>query len=349
MRSTEIFLLTSTLVACASQPAVVSRPLPSGVKDVDVDVLEDKHLEVLASSEASDTAYRVGAGDSLLIAVFQHPELSISSYAGFGASAGSGRSGGVAVDTDGTIQFPMLGNIKVAGMTTNEIRAYIQEELKKFLIDPQVTVQVQFYGSLRYYLLGEFRTPGLVYADRPMNLLEATTLAGGINEKAGLRGAYVLREGKKLPVNVQRLVRYGDVRQNVRLHPNDVVYVPDSSAEVVYVFAEDAVAVPMVQGQLNVVQALAGAGLKLINRLDVDLDDLRIIRLEADRGTYFVVDGEAMLHGEAVPFALEPGDIVYVPETGIASWAQLMSRILPTLQALNALVQPYAFIRAVTQ
>ncbi|MBI2374206.1 MAG: polysaccharide biosynthesis/export family protein [Deltaproteobacteria bacterium] len=341
--------LISILAACASQP-VVSRPLGTGVKSVEVDVLEDKFLpDASLPAESTDEAYRVGPGDSLLIAVFKHPDLSISSYAGAGAGAGAGKAGGVLVDNDGTIQFPMIGKISVKGKTTDEVREYLQAELKKYLLDPQVTVQIFFAGSHRYFMLGEFRHPGTVFGERPLRLLEAVAEAGGIVADAGLRGAYILRGPTKLPINLHRLLRFGDARHNIRLAPNDVVYVPDAKEETVYVFGEASKRVQMVHGRLNVLEALAMSGMALGSRISVDLDDVRVIRLEADRGTYFTVDAEAMIDGEAIPFQLEPGDIVYVPTTAITSWNQVLGEILPSLNSISALVQPYAFIRAVTR
>ncbi len=126
---------------------------------------------------------------------------------------------GLYVDNDGTIQFPLIGSVRVAGKTSEELHLFLEQELARYVKEPKVTVQVLFNGSIRYYLLGQFVAPGLKYADRPMRLLEALALGDSIIlDKASLRGAYVSRDGKRLPVNFRRLLRDGDMRQNIRLH-----------------------------------------------------------------------------------------------------------------------------------
>ena len=107
---------------------------------------------------------------------------------------------------------------------------YLEEQLARFVKDPRVTVQVLFNGSIRYYLLGQFVTPGLKYADRAMRLLEGLSLGGSIVlDHASLGSAYVMREGRRLPVNFRRLLRDGDMRQNIWLRGGDTIVVPDNA------------------------------------------------------------------------------------------------------------------------
>ena len=152
----------------------------------------------------------------------------------------------------------------VAGKTSEELHLFLEQELAHYVKEPKVTVQVLFNGSIRYYLLGQFVAPGLKYADRPMRLLEALALGDSIVlEKASLRGAYVSRDGKRLPVNFRRLLRDGDMRQNIRLHGGDMIFVPDNLSEQAFVFAGAAGsnarggAVPFINGHLDILQALA--------------------------------------------------------------------------------------------
>ncbi len=350
-----LVLALLALTACSGGlKAGTVKTLPSAVRSHQQDALEQTLLTSALDSK-DGIAYRIGPGDSLLIAVFRHPELSISSYAGMGAASAGGRGAGVVVDNDGTIQFPMLGVVKAEGKTSGELRDELQQRLAKFVKEPEVTIQVLFNGSLRYYLLGEFAQPGLKLADRPMRLLEALALGGSINlPRANLRNAYVARAGRKLPINFFRLLREGDLRQNIRLNSGDTIFVPDNTNDQAFVFAGAATgarggAVPFVNGRLDLLQALAISGVGFRERAQGRLDQVRVIRSEGDRGQLFVVDADRILRGEAAPFGLEPGDIVFVPESGVTSWNQAIEQILPSLQAISGVLNPFVQIKFLSQ
>src|SRR5665647_1791709 len=166
--------------ACAARdthPVVATKVLPSPVVSRNDEVL-DPHLLEAVVGEEDGQPYRVGPGDTLLVAVYNHPELAIGTYAGtMGAAASpTGRTSGLYVDNDGSLQFPLIGTVRVAGKTMEELRRFLEQELARYVKEPKVTIQVIFNGSIRYYLLGQFVAPGLKFADRPMRLLEALTL-----------------------------------------------------------------------------------------------------------------------------------------------------------------------------
>lgn len=335
-------------MGCA-RDAVVRRSLPSAVERHQAEKLPEALIRE-ALGEDKEQAYRVGPGDSVLVAVYGHPELSLGQYTG--AQVNAGRPVGLVVDTDGTIQLPLIGSVKVAGRTTNEIRAMLERTLAHYLKDPRVTVQVLFNGSIRYYLLGQFTNPGLKYADRPMRLLEALSLGGTVMlERASLRGAYVARGNQRLPVNFTRLLRKGDLSQNIKLRTGDIVFVPDNTADQAFVFGgapqsnPAGGAVPFLNGKLDLLQALAQAGFGIRERSQTRLSKTIVIRSEGDRGELFIVNAKKILAGEAAPFPLVPGDVVYVPERAFTNWNQALAQLIPTLQAVSGVLQPFVQIR----
>lgn len=339
----------SLLIGCGSNPPVQSKPLPSPVVSAKADAIDPRVFEQ-AVGERDGDAYRVGPGDSLLVAVYGHPELSISTYAGAGVAGG--KAAGFIVDNDGTIQFPLIGSVNVAGKTGEELRGYLERQLANYIREPHVTVQVTYNGSIRYYLLGQFSQPGLKYSDRPMRLLEAMSLAGSVVlEHASLRSAYIARDGRRLPIDFQRLIRQGDLKFNIPMHSGDVVVVPDNTGDQVFVFGGvvgergGLGAVPFVNGRLEILQALAQAGFGFRERSQGILSETRVIRSEGDRGTLFIVDVEAILDGEAANFHLMPGDVIFVPTTALTDWNFAMEQILPTLQVVSGLLTPYIQIK----
>jgi polysaccharide export outer membrane protein len=337
------------IAACGGTPPVQSKPLPSPVVSVKPEALDPKVFEQ-AVGERPDAAYQVGPGDALLVAVYGHPELSIATYAGAGVAGG--RSAGFVVDNDGTIQFPLMGSVKVAGKSADQLRIFLEQQLASFLREPRVTVQVVWNGSIRYYLLGQFAQPGLKYSDRPLRLLEALALGGSVVlEHASLRSAYIARAGKRLPIDFQRLLREGDLKYNIPLRTGDVIFVPDSTADQVFVFGgvlgarANFGAVPFTNGQLDILQALAQAGFGFQERAQAVFSDTRVIRSDGDHGMLFIVDVEKILDGEAANFHLMPGDVIFVPTSALTDWNFALQQVLPTLQLVSGLLTPFVQIK----
>jgi polysaccharide export outer membrane protein len=300
--------------------------------------------------------YRIGPGDTVMVAVYGHPELSIAQYATPGLASPNGRISGLLVDNDGTVQLPLIGTINVAGKTSEQLRTYLEQQLAIYVKEPKVTVQVVFAGSIRYYLLGQFTQPGLKYSDRPLRLLEALSLGGSVMmDKASLRSGYLARKGKRLPVNFLRLVREGDLTQNIKLQSGDLVMIPDNASEQAFVFGGSAGsnpaggAVQFVNGRLDLLQALARAGFGFRERVQAKLTEVRVIRSEGDHGELFVVDAQRILQGEAAPFELVPGDVVFVPTTALTDWNQALDQLLPSLQTVGGLLTPFVQIKYLSQ
>jgi polysaccharide biosynthesis/export protein len=351
------------LIGC--RPDVAGRPLPSPVVEYEGQELDQKTLKMLlepntavyGSSEPGGAeafpdgeAYRVGPGDSLTLAVYGHPELSLVTYTGTISSGGGRPPTGLLVDNDGTSQLPLIGTVNVAGKTVAELRAYLEQELGKYIKEPKVTVQVAYNGSIRYYLMGQFQSPGMKVSDRPLRLLEAMALGGSVSlEKASLRTAYVARGGKRLPINFYRLVRDGDLTQNIKLLPGDIVMVPDNTAEQVFVFGASAATrsaqVPFLNSRLSIVQALAAAGFGFRERFQSRLSKVRVIRSDGAKGELFVVNVSAILAGDAAPFPLVPGDVIVVPPTGFTNWNLALEQVLPSIQTVGGVLQPFVQIR----
>ena len=356
VRLSFLFLLVLLLVAaCGSRPPVIARQLPSSVVSHKAETLEPKAMAEWLG-EAEGEAYHVGPGDTLLVAVYNHPELSIAPYVGFANGSAGGRASGLSVDNDGTIQFPLIGSVQVAGKTSDQLRQFLESQLAVYVKEPKVTVQIVFTGSIRYYLLGQFTQPGLKYSDRPLRLLEALSLGGSVTlPQSSLRGAYLARAGKRLPVNFYRLIRQADLTQNVRLRSGDVILVPDNANERAYVFGGATGSNPrggmvsFVDGRLTLIQALAQAGFGTTEHVQGKLSQTYVIRSEADRGELFIVDAERIMKGEAASFELAPGDVVYVPPTWITSWNQVLAQIIPSLQAISGVLAPFVQIKYLSQ
>lgn len=313
---------------------------PGSVAEISaVPILENQTVEVPALvSTPPSTDYLVGPGDSLYVNVDGRPELGSPVIAG-------NKLQGSRVDGQGRIRLPLIGGIEVGGQTLDQIEQRLAQAFSTYLKQPWVVVEIAEYRSQPIHLLGQFKNPGTYYLDRPQTLLQGVALGGGLLDSANLRSARLLRGERTQPVDIYQLLTAGQPQQNAWLQAGDTIYVPDDRNQNVFVFGgvKKPGPVPMPNGRLLLDAALASAGL---DESGGDHRYVRIIRsFSATRGQLLVVDLGRSLRGEALPFQLEEGDIIYVPRSGIGSWNQALSEMLPSLQALSAVLQPFVQIK----
>lgn len=224
------------------------------------------------------------------------------------------------VGPDGKIYFNLLPGIDVWGLTLSETKSRLEAELEKYLSSPQVTITLRGVGSKYVWLLGRLNKPGIYPTTGPMTLLEAIALAGGTaqsasqvttEELADLRHSFVVRQGKVLPVDFRRLLRDGDMSQNISLQPDDFVYVPSALSREVYVLGAVRTprAVPSSE-QVTLVSVVTACGGTI---RDAYLSHVAIVRGSLTNPKIAVVDYNDILKGRAADVRLEPQDIVYVP------------------------------------
>jgi polysaccharide export outer membrane protein len=296
--------------------------------------------------------YVVGPNDVLFINVNGNPAFSSVFGGVIGSSVAASPSGytsrsllGSRVDGNGNIQVPFIGVVKVGGTTLTEIQARLEGLFRKYIKEPWVTVEMVEYKSHPLYLLGEFRNSGTVYMDRPMNLLQGLSLGNGYDSAANLAGARLIRDRKILPIDIYALLSDGDLRQNIWLKPGDTIFIPDNRDQQVFVFGavKKPGPVPIPPAGLTLSQAIGNSD---IRDTGYDIHHIRIIRsLSATHGKLLVVDFDRILRGEALPLPLKDGDIIYVPKSGIGNWDDAIAEMLPSLQAISALLQPFVSIK----
>jgi len=174
--------------------------------------------------------YIIGEGDLLNITVYDNPDLTTQA-----------RVGG-----DGTITFPLIGEVEVNGLTTFEAQKRIAVMLENgFIKKPQVSVFIAEYKSKKVTALGEFTKPGLVELRGNATLMEVISNAGGLTPNAGdtlIIQRKVLKPNKDqkddltITVDLNKLLEKGDMAANVAVMDGDSIYVP--RAAFVYVTGE---------------------------------------------------------------------------------------------------------------
>jgi polysaccharide export outer membrane protein len=160
-------------------------------------------------------AYIIGVADRLRVSVWQNDKLSLEN---------------VPVRPDGKITVPLLDDVQAAGLTTDELKAVVTEELREYIEDPTVTVAVLAANSQRAFVLGEVRNSGPISLSLETRVLDAITSAGGFSQFAKKSQVRVLRyvDGRELEYrfNYDAYVRGDAPGTNVVLRPGDTVLVP---------------------------------------------------------------------------------------------------------------------------
>lgn len=267
----------------------------------------------------AETDYHLGEGDEIDLSVWGRPEL----------------SGKHMVGPDGQITLPYAGPLKVAGLTRAESAAAAVEHLQSLYDDLTATVTVVHYESNRIYVLGRVAQPGVLKFDYQPTLLEAVTRAGGLPiggigaEKAALTKCMVFRGRDKLVwIDLKSLLNGTNLALNMRLQRNDVLYIPDSDDQTVYVLGE--VGHPgavRLTPDMTFLDAIAQAGGP--NR-DAASGKMRLVRPSAGIERDFALD-ELTRAGRSPNVALRDGDVIYVPRSGLAKAGYVLQQISPAI------------------
>ena len=196
------------LVACNTNSNVKKQVINSNTQDITKEI---KELRV-----SSD--YLLQPGDLVEIQVYKESDMDRT----------------LRISTQGTIAFPLIGNINIAGINVSQAENKIEDKLKAYLKNPSVSLLIKEYANKTLYVLGQVKKPSSIPIppEKTMTLLEAITSAGGFTDIAAVSKVKILRmeEGKQhsIEVDVSQITKEGNKQFDIPLKPGDVIFVPQS-------------------------------------------------------------------------------------------------------------------------
>lgn len=280
--------------------------------------------------------YRIGAGDSLYITVWDHPEL--TSPAGAQQQA---LANGRLVRPDGSLFYPYAGLLNAAGQTVEQLRTTLTDRLAKYVPSPQVDLAIISYGSQKVTLGGAFNntTPQYITVT-PLTLAQAIGTATVNTSQADLSDVVLSRDGHNYHLNIDALSTVTSGMRDVYLKGGDRIYMSYSDNHEVYVVGEVVTpqALRFKTSALTLTQALGRAG--GLNQNTAKGKAVYVIRgvknLQQQPSAIYQLDASSpQSFALASQFPMQPGDVVFVGAAGVTRWNRFVSQLLPFTTLLN--------------
>jgi polysaccharide export outer membrane protein len=164
-----------------------------------------------AVGEPAAEEYLIGPEDLLHISVWKDEMLTTEAI----------------VRSDGKISVPLINDVQASGLTALQLRDEITRGLKEFVPGAEVTVIVKEMRSNKIYIQGEVNRPGPQLFNGQLTVIQALSLAGGLNPYADRNGITILRStGEKMLFDYNQVIRGKNLEQNIRLQRGDTIIVP---------------------------------------------------------------------------------------------------------------------------
>jgi protein involved in polysaccharide export with SLBB domain/capsular polysaccharide biosynthesis protein len=264
----------------------------------------------------------LGPGDVVTMALWGEPALTHTE---------------VAIGPDGRISFAEAQDVPASGLTLDELRIRMNEELSKYRRAPQTMITPVAFRSKKYYMLGRVMTKGVYILDRPITVLEAVARAHGfetglvernIITVADFSRSFLMRQGKRIPLNFEGLFQNGDLSQNLSIEPGDYLYFPGANVKEVYVVGEVRLPGPTPYTPDMTLMAAISARAGYTDR--AYKGRVLVVRGSLNKPEAFAIETKAILAGTTPDFRLQPKDIIFVNSRPFIYAEELADRAITT-------------------
>lgn len=274
-------------------------------------------LEALRKFEPSaDEEYTLGAGDEISIQFPGRAELASKDVVG----------------PDGRITLPLSGPIKIAGLTREAAAKTIAGALSSYYTNLTATVEVTKYGSNHVTLLGNVKNPGAINFDQVPTLLEVLSKGGIENRPDGSipEQCVIYRGDQVFWVDLQDLLSSGSPLADLRLRRNDVIFIPALSTRTVSVMGQVQHPGEIPLHHDSTVTSVIGEAGGLSDNAGGN-PEIQIIHRSKGGNTQTIRFKDLLKPTGGLEISLNPGDVIYVPKSGMAKTGFVLQQIAPFL------------------
>jgi polysaccharide export outer membrane protein len=350
------YVKSPVVIASPEEPATLDYTLvavtPKLLNDMAAQrVAEEKREKgALGTISSNSEVYKLGSFDVLRIFVWGNPDLSpvvTTVTTGNVASTPAGRT----INERGEIFFPMVGNIKAAGLTIPEFRESLTKQLNRFIKDAQVEVDVAGFRSQKVFVSGEVKTPGIVpISDVPLRITDAIGVAGGLTQEADLYNVVLTRGKQSEQIDMNRVYYGGEITANIILKNGDILSIPDRQVRKIFVLGEVGTAqginqsrsYVMRRGRMSLSEVLSDAG--GLNPFSAAAGKVFVMRADSNGEPIIyqlnASSAESLVMAEK--FVMQPRDVVFVSPTDITEFGRFIGQFFP-LTSATATVQSTPF------
>ena len=270
-------------------------------------------------AELGDGQYLLAAGDTIRLDHHLHPSL----------------SGKHVVSPQGSISLGMLGDLRIEGMTREQVEAEIKTRYARIYRYPVISVAVEEYASYRFTVLGRVEKPGVQRFGYAPHLLEVLANAGAmpiLDKQATLTQCAIIRDNKQMIwVDLKSLLN-GNMAYNLKMKRGDLVFIPDSSETSIYVMGQ--VLRPnayRLTPRMTLLDAIAQAGGP---NEDASNGEIVIYRPGLDQIKKVSLQ-DLMKNAQTLNYELQDRDVVYVEKKSVANLGYVLKQIAPGLSVLS--------------
>jgi polysaccharide export outer membrane protein len=232
----------------------------------------------------------------------------------------------------GSIALPDLPSVEVGGLTLEEARQKIQSHYQKHIQDVEVFLSYKERIARKVELAGLVAISS-VPVDGKIRLFDVLSKAR-VPTDANLFKSYLIREGALVPVDMSKLLKQGDMEQNIVMQGGDKIYIAEPSAASLMIMGEVGreriINLPL--GFTSLRQALAEAGGIPFTG---DKSYIQVIRGNIAKPKIYTLNWEHVIHLPNDSLLLMPGDIVYVAAKPITEWNRFISQLLPSFSGYD--------------
>ncbi|MGA3096759.1 MAG: polysaccharide biosynthesis/export family protein [Bryobacteraceae bacterium] len=276
-------------------------------------------LAAFARAQAVPPHYILGPNDQIAVSALHVPEM-------------DGKP--LRLDASGGIDLPLIGRVKAAGLTVDELRSRLRERLDEYIRDPEVSVEVVAFHSQSVSVMGAVKNPGVFYLEGPTTLATAISLAGGISPEGADAVEVSRAKDCGFPLPGSRPAGAGGLSASLRVSPsdgakladilvcpNDVLSVP--RARLVYVLGEVHKPGGFLLRDGESLSALQALALAEGPERNAGIKHARLLRPAPGQGvrSETEIDLGKILSGQAADIPLTADDVLYVPSSASRSAA----------------------------